>query len=263
MAGEADRDLYHARPDLYDLMHEDQVEDVHFIRDYAATLVAGSRVLELGCGTGRLLLPLLEAGAAVTGLDREPVMLRAAADRLAAYGDRAKLIEGDMTRFDVAGDPFDLAIIGLNTFMHLLTIRRQLACLECIHRHLRPGGNLLLDLASPHAALRDTQQGVVLHRFSRALPASPDLLVTLWSSTVFSTAKQLAHTSLLFDEINGETGTLRRTVSDIVLRLIYRYELEHLLARTGFTTKVLYGDYESSPYEDESERLICIASALA
>jgi hypothetical protein len=67
----------------------------------------------------------------------------------------------------------------------------------------------------------------------------------------------------MFDEVTGETGTLRRTVSDIVLRLTYRYELEHLLARTGFTTRVLYGDYESSPYEDESERLICVAAALA
>ena len=190
-------------------------------------------------------------------------MLKAAADRLATYGDRVQLIEGDMTRFEAPGDPFDLAIVGLNTFMHLLTIRQQLACLECVHRHLRPGGSLLIDLASPHAALRDTQQGVVLHRFSRALAASPNILVTLWSATVFSTAKQLAHTSLMFDEVDGETGTLRRIVSDIVLRLTYRYELEHLLARTGFTTRVLYGDYESSPYEDESERLICLAAALA
>jgi ubiquinone/menaquinone biosynthesis C-methylase UbiE len=206
---------------------------------------------------------LLDAGASVTGLDREPAMLNIAADRLATYGDRVQLIEGDMTRFDAPGDPFDLAIVGLNTFMHLLTIRQQLACLECVHRHLRSGGSLLIDLASPHAAIRDTQQGVVLHRFSRALAASPDVLVTLWSATVFSTAKQLAHTSLMFDEVTGETGTLRRTVSDIVLRLTYRYELEHLLARTGFTTRVLYGDYESSPYEDESERLICVAAALA
>jgi SAM-dependent methyltransferase len=263
MAGEPNRDLYRVRPDLYDLMHEDQVDDVRFIRDYAATLVTGARVLELGCGTGRLLLPLLEAGASVTGVDREPVMLRTAAERLAPYGDRVHLIEGDMTRFEATGDPFDLAIIGLNTFMHLLTIRRQLACLDCVHQHLRPGGSLVIDLASPHAALRDTQQGVVLHRFSRALTANPDVLVTLWSSTVFSTAKQLAHTSLLFDEVHGETGTFRRTISDIVLRLTYRYELEHLLARTGFTTRVLYGDYESSPYEDESERLICVAAALA
>ncbi len=263
MAGKPNSDLYNLRPDLYDLMHEDHVDDVRFVRDYAATLVGDARVLELGCGTGRLLLPLLEAGASVTGLDREPVMLRTAADRLAKYGDRVRLIEGEMTRFEAPGDPFDLAIVGLNTFMHLLTIRNQLACLECVHRHLRPGGNLLIDLASPHAALRDTQHGVVLHRFSRALPASPDVLVTLWSATVFSTAQQLAHTSLLFDEVTGETGTLRRTVSDIVLRLTYRYELEHLLARTGFTVRSLYGDYESSPYDDESERLICLAAALA
>ncbi|MGH2391285.1 MAG: class I SAM-dependent methyltransferase [Chloroflexota bacterium] len=263
MAGKPNRDLYQTRPDLYDLMHEDQVDDARFVRDYAATLIDGARVIELGCGTGRLLLPLLESGASVTGMDREPAMLKTAADRLGAYGDRLTLVEGDMTRFEAPGGPFDVAIVGLNTFMHLLTIRSQLACLMCIHQHLRPGGSLMLDLASPHAALRDTQQGVVLHRFSRPLADNQAVLVTLWSATVFSTAKQLAHTTLLFDEVDGESGAFRRTLSDIVLRLTYRYELEHLLGRAGFTTHALYGDYESSPYEDESERLICIAAALA
>lgn len=263
MAGQPPHDLYQTRPDLYDLMHLDQIEDVRFLRDYAATLIDGARVLELGCGTGRLLVPMLESGASVTGVDREPVMLKAAADRLAGYGDRLTLVEGDMTRFEAPGGPFDLAIVGLNTFMHLLTPRNQMACLECIHRHLRPGGSLMLDLASPYAAMRDTQQGVVLHRFSRPLPSNLDVMVTLWSATVFSSAKQLAHTTLLFDEVYGESGAFRRTVTDIVLRLTYRYELDHLLARTGFTARSLYGDYESSPYEDESERLICIAAALA
>ena len=257
------QDIYQARPDLYDLMHEDQVEDARFVRDSIAVLPAGARVLELGCGTGRLMLPILEAGATAVGLDREPAMLEVARERLAGYGDRARLVAGDMCRFDLEGDPFDLALIGLNTFMHLLSIRNQMACLQAIHRHLRPGGTLLLDLASPNTVIRDTQQGVAQHRFTKASAADPEVLITLWSATVFSPARQLAHTTLLFDEVDNRAGSFRRIVSDIVLRLTYRYELEHLLARTGFTARALYGDYESAPYEDESERLICSATALA
>jgi len=168
-----------------------------------------------------------------------------------------------MTRFEAPGEPFDLALIGLNTFMHLLTIRNQMSCLECIHRHLRPGGALIIDLANPHAVLRDTQQGVAQHRFTKPGPGEPNTVVTLWSATMFSVAKQLAHTTLLFDEVDNHGGGFHRTVADIVLRLTYRFELEHLLSRTGFTVRTLYGDYASSPYEDDSERLICACTALA
>lgn len=255
-------DLYRARPDLYDLMHEDQLEDIRFVRDCAASLPPGARVLELGCGTGRLLQPLLETGASVVGIDAEPAMLKVASERLATHGEKLELLQGDMSRFEVAGNPFDLVLIGLNTFMHLLTMRNQLACLEAIHRHTRPGGTLLLDLANPHTVLRDTPQGTVQHRFSRPASRGSERLITLWSATVFTTSKQLAHTTLLFDEVENESCTFRRTAADIVLRLTYRYELEHLLARTGFTPRALYGDYESSAYDDESERLICLGTAL-
>jgi hypothetical protein len=59
------------------------------------------------------------------------------------------------------------------------------------------------------------------------------------------------------------TGIVRRSISEVLLRLTYRFELELLLARTGFAVKYVYGDYESAPYDDDSERLICVGSALA
>ncbi|HEY8286889.1 MAG TPA: class I SAM-dependent methyltransferase [Chloroflexota bacterium] len=263
MSGDPAGDFYRARPDLYDLMHEDQVEDIEFVRHSVAMLPDGARVLELGCGTGRLLRPILEDGAVAVGLDREPAMLRVAASKLGMFGERLGLLEGEMTRFEAPGEPFDLALIGLNTFMHLLTMRNQMSCLECIHRHLRPGGTLLIDLANPHSVLRDTQQGMTQHRFTKLGSRDADTLTTLWSATMFNLTKQLAHTTLLFDEVDNRTGLFHRTSADIVLRLTYRYELEHLLARTGFTTRALYGDYESSPYEDDSERLICSCAAFA
>jgi hypothetical protein len=59
------------------------------------------------------------------------------------------------------------------------------------------------------------------------------------------------------------TGQLRRSASNVYLRLIYRYELELLLHRSGFSVRSLYGDYESSPFDDDSERLICVGIALS
>jgi hypothetical protein len=121
----------------------------------------------------------------------------------------------------------------------------------------------MLDLANPHAAVRDTPQGVVQHRFTKAAGTGAGTPVTLWSSTVLAPATQLTLTTLFFDETDAETGLLRRTVAEVTLRLTYRFELELLLARTGFSVKHLYGDYESAPYDDDSKRLLCLAWARA
>jgi SAM-dependent methyltransferase len=189
-------------------------------------------------------------------------MLAVANSRLGLYAGRVSLVEGDMREFDLKQE-FDLVVVGLNTFMHMLTVNDQLAVLESAHRHLRAAGLLLLDLASPHAVVRDTPLGVLQHRLTRQLPVVPPMVLTLWSVTEFSLATQLTHTTLFFDEAPSDGGPLHRSIADVSLRLIYRYELEHLLHRAGFSVKSLYGDYESGPYEDDSERLICIASALA
>ncbi len=255
-------DLYASRPDLYDVMHADFVDDTRFVHELCSLLDHAPRVLELGCGTGRLLLPLLDAGASVVGLDREPAMLAVAASRLELYGNRMSLVEGDMRRFDLA-QRFDMVVIGLNTFMHMLNINDQLATLTCAHKHLRPAGLLLLDLANPHSVVHDTPQGAIQHRLTHELPIAPATTVTLWSVTEISPSAQLTHTMLFFDEMRGDSGTLQRSIAGVTLRLIYRYELEHLLHRAGFSVKNLFGDYDSNPYDDDSERLICVATALA
>jgi SAM-dependent methyltransferase len=253
-------DLYSSRPDLYDLMHADQQSDTRFLEDLAAGLGDRVSILELGCGTGRLLLPLLRGGGRVVGLDRNTTMLDVARRRVATYGERAQLVQGDMRRFRLP-DRFDLVVVGLNTFMHLLTGREQLDCLESIKTHTRAGGTLLLDLANPHAVLRDTPVGVLQHRLTKMGEAGA-ATVTLWSSLAVALAPQLTHTTLFFDETDA-LGVVRRTTAEVTLRLTYQFELEMLLARTGFAIKHLYGDYEQAPYDDDTERLLCLATALA
>jgi SAM-dependent methyltransferase len=255
-------DLYSTRPDLYDLMHTDYVEDMRFLQELAGLLGDEPDVLELGSGTGRLLVPLLDAGSKVVGLDTGGQMLNIARERLALYSDRVTLVEGDMRKFELHRK-FDLVVIGLNTFMHLMTTSDQLSALEAVHKHLRPAGLVLIDVVNPHTVLRDTPLTVVQHRFTKPVPLNPDLRVTLWSTTDVSTSDQLTHTTLFFDEVSVRTGNVRRSVMDVYLRLTYRYELEHLLTRTGFSVRSLYGDYGSGPYEDDSDRLICVGVALA
>ncbi len=109
-------------------------------------------VLELGCGNGRVLLPLARAGIQVTGMDLSRPMLGVLAERLArddeAVRRRATLSYGDMCDFDL-GDRFALIIIAFRSFQMLLTPEDEQRCLDCCQRHLDAGGRLVIDIFDP------------------------------------------------------------------------------------------------------------------
>jgi SAM-dependent methyltransferase len=124
--------------------------DVAFFVDAARE--SGSPVLELGCGTGRVLIPIARAGIDIVGLDSSPSMLAICRGHLEqeppAVRARIELVQGDMRSFDL-GRTFGLVTIPFRPFQHLVTVEDQLACLGSIRRHLRPGGALILDLFNP------------------------------------------------------------------------------------------------------------------
>src|SRR5713101_9078630 len=124
-----------------------RTQDIAFYRSAAREF--GDPVLELGCGTGRVTMALAEDGYRVTGLDLSERMLeRAAQKRAALYTEereRVHLVQGDMARFDL-GETFRLVIIPFRPFHHLLEVPEQMNCLECVKKHLAPGGRLILDV---------------------------------------------------------------------------------------------------------------------
>jgi len=133
---------YDEHPFIADLYEQDPLHrgrpDVGFFVEEART--SGSPVLDIGCGTGRVLIPTARAGLEVVGLDLSPRMLAVCRERLLGEPDevrtRAHVIEADMRRFDL-GQRFRLAMIPFRSFQYLLTIEDQLTCLAEIRRHLR------------------------------------------------------------------------------------------------------------------------------
>ena len=252
----------------YDLENADFTEDLDFWLGLAAEREHGDPVLELGCGTGRVLLHLARRGHAVTGLDNAPEMLARLEAKLAAArnmrGDvqhggvqlnAPTVIRADMKDFSLSGQ-FKLAIMPYNTFMHLLTLEDQIAALTCIRRHLQPGAALALDMPNPGEAYAAQEQGLTLERTFM----DGERTVQQFSSVSVDRAMQLAHITWLYDSV-GPDGAVQRAIVPLMLRYTFPGEMRLLLEKCGFALAHLYGDYQRSPFADGSARMIVVATA--
>jgi len=110
-------------------------QDVAFYVEEAKA--ARGTLLEVGCGTGRILLPIARAGIPITGIDGSKQMLERCRAKL--QGERVELVQHDMRDFDL-GAKFDLIIAPFRVIQHLATLDDQLRFLETVVRHLAPGG---------------------------------------------------------------------------------------------------------------------------
>ena len=234
--------LAHHYDALYGVMR-DPSGDAAFYRQLAQE--AGGPVLELGCGTGRVLLPIAALGIPCVGVDASPAML--AVLRGKNPPPNLELVQASMETFDVGARRFALVTCPFRAFQHLLTVDAQLAALANVRRHLAPGGAFAFDVFDPKlawiAAPADTERldatfmidGVETRRFA---------------STRVDLATQVMEVTFRFEPAQTDGNTIVR------LRWFYRYEIEHLLARAGFTDLTIYGGYDRRPWKPEGETVI-------
>lgn len=250
-------DPYELIAELYDLEHADFEADIELLLNFAE--VVGDPILELGCGSGRLLVPLAEAGFQVVGLDSSRPMLhraeRAIAD--ASVGDRVTLYEGDMRQADQApGGPFGLVIFSLNSLMHLTTPQDQRAALEAARSALDPRGQLIIDTMNPSAdQVRHLLDGPHMEGSWQLADGS---VVDKWSHRKASADPQVIDTLLWYDRTRAD-GSLTRTRSAFPLRYVHPSELALMLELSGFIEPMFYGSYDLDPFDPESERLLVTA----
>jgi SAM-dependent methyltransferase len=252
-------DPYAELPELYDLEHTGFTEDIDLYLRLAE--VVGDPILELGCGTGRVLGPLAAAGNRVTGIDRSKPMLNRARWALQAESNtnsqRLTLVEGSMTEADRApGGPFGLVIFSLNGLMHLSVMAEQRAALASARRALDPRGMLVLDLLNPTPELLTTLDGRVRHEGSWR--KSDGTMIDRFSVRTQDSAEQRIDTELWYDLVDT-AGHMRRVRSGFPMRYLAASELALMLELAGFVEWKIYGSYDLDPYDDASDRLIVTA----
>ncbi len=220
---------------------------------------AGGSVLELGCGTGRILIPTARAGVEIAGVDRSAGMLARARRNIAAepaeVRGRATLHEGDICAFDL-GERFSLVTIPFRPIGHVLEIERQLALFANARRHLTSDGRVIFDffhpdpavLAAPQAERLDLEREEDGRRIRRFSSARPRL------------ATQVMEVAFRW-EVEGPSGEVAEQRVEFPMRWYHRFELEHLLARCGLRVIELYGDFQRRPFTDDAGEMVFVSEA--
>jgi SAM-dependent methyltransferase len=224
-------------------------DDVHFFVEEAKA--SGGPVLEVACGTGRVLVPVARAGVPVVGLDLSTGMLDVCRGRLeresADVRERVALHEGDMRDFDL-GRRFNLVMVPFRGFQHLLTTGDQRAALQAMRRHVAEGGRLILDLFNPSIPFLGDER---FHTTPIEEPEAemPDgrrfcRTIRVIGRELF---EQLHHVEITH-RVAWPDGRETTQSERFRLRYLFRFEAEHLLEREGFAVEAIYGDYERHPY---------------
>ena len=251
---------YDAWADVYDSVYSYVRDDIPFYVEEA--LAADGPVLELGCGTGRVTIPIATAGVDITGVDSSPAMLDVARRKAAVLpqGQRPQLVEGDMQALDL-GRKFSLVIIPFRGFLALMTVEDQISALSSISSLLAPGGRLVFDVFVPDLDM-PVQEGDTSYHLRDVVDPETGRRLVLWHQSAYDNHAQVIDARIIVEELD-ETGTVeRRYYRDFQLRYAYRWELHHLLTASGYTVDDLYGDFERTPFDEDSTDMVWVATRL-
>jgi SAM-dependent methyltransferase len=174
-------------------------------------------------------------------------------------------VEADMRSFAL-DKTFDLVMIPSHSFQNLNTADDQAACIECIWRHLKPGGLLLVHLDHMNAEnmrwlgeISGDKKGVFGEdgQFKHPKTGLPIKTSIAWS---YEPASQTATEQTIWEEIGVDGKSIRRwEIGAIQLHCVFRFEMEHLLKRAGFEIEHVYGDFNRQELQDDSPHMIWLA----
>jgi SAM-dependent methyltransferase len=250
--------------ELYDHEYRRRRDDVRFYRSLADRVLgpkargARGELLELGCGTGRLLLPIARDGHRVTGVDRSPEMLARLRERLArvpeAVRARVKLSRADF-RTLALGRRFPLVICPFNAFMHLHARSDVERFLAGVRRHLSRNGQLVFDVMNPDLRWlsRDPNKRWARTRFRHPRTGEPMIYTTnlIWDGPL-----QTAFMNIYYAPPGVPPGSKKERRVQLTHRYFFPLELEALLHYNGFRITRHDGDFDGQPLATDSEQQV-------
>ena len=233
--------------DLYDAYVTTDLDIPFFLSEVRE---AAGPVLELMAGTGRVSVPLVEAGTRLTCVDLSGPMLARLRAKLATRGLSATVVQSDVRTLALPERNFALALLPFQSFAELPTPDDQRGALAAIAAHLAPGGRFICTLHNP-AVRQRAIDGQLRLLGTFPLPGQGQTLL-LWSVQQRAPDSAVVRAAQLY-ELYGADGRLEeKRWLDVQFRLVERAEFQSLAEATGFRVLALHGDYERAPVGEES-----------
>lgn len=239
---------------IHNLTGVDYQEDVIKFHDELAMDYGHHGILDLGCGTGLTLIPLIQAGYRVTGIDISAEMLNVLHSKLRALPEnvrrKATTLCANMSNFDL-GERYSLAIIPQSGFLHLLTEQDQEQALNCIHRHLTEDGILSFNTFDPNYTW--------IAKNLKGSNPKPELRATyrnkrgnqeqVWNIIEYDPRQQLMEGVWIFKELDDSGNIIQQRERPVRMRWSFAPEIRHLLKLCGFEVIELYSSYKKAARE--------------
>ncbi len=239
-------------PELYDLLLDHLDFDLSYWTRIARE--SGGPVLDVGCGTGRVLVRLLEQGIDADGLDNATAMLDRARTRAAAIGAKPRLALGDMRGFEMPRR-YALVICAFNAFAHCDTTEEQLKALRAMRAHLAPGGSVALHMSWPRPSYWSEPDGEPVLELETTHPVSGHRL-QMWDTRFKDPIAQRQHSKMEIRELDAEGHVVATHRSETTQRWVYRWELELLFRVAGFARWEIAGGFAGETLSLESPQMV-------
>ena len=248
---------YDSWAEIYDSVFSYVVDDIPFYVEEATR--SGGTVLELGCGTGRVSIPIARAGIDIVGIDASSAMLARAREKSREAGiPNLKLLWADMRDFNLSSE-FNLVIIPFRGLLSLLSVDDEIRTLTNIKRHLAPGGKLIFDIFVPDLNMM-VQEGDVPYHFRDVTDTETGRHLVVWNQANYDAFSQVMSIRTTIEQLDDSGRVSSKMYRDFALRYIFRWEMHHLLGLCGYDVRAMYGNFERGEFREDSTEMVWVAS---
>ena len=234
--------------DVYDLYVSSDL-DIGFYLEEAAK-ARGGRVLELMCGTGRVSIPLLEAGVDLTCVDASAEVLARMEERLRGRKLKARIVQTDVRRLDLGEkEQFELVLVPFHSFSELASPRDRELTLRAVSSCLREGGRLICPLHNPAIRAGSTDGAL---RFNGSFPTADGGLLVVSGFETLDQSSGVVDRLQFYEFYDASNELLAKRALPMRFALIDRSEFTEAAQEAGLIPVALYGDYGRGEYLEES-----------
>lgn len=241
--------------EIYDLAYSWYDADIDFYVQQAKQ--SGGPVLEIACGTGRILLPTLEAGVDIDGVELRESMLSRLREKASAMGLKPTLYQADMRDFTTPRK-YALITIPFRSFQHVMTTDDQVKTLRCVREHLEPDGRLVFNVFFPNYQRLLAEDGAIAleKEFTHPKTDLPVQYVSrAWRDRVNQTMR--VESEIVESDERGYIGTTHTFGYD--MRWVFKPEMELLLHTAGFSRFEVIGGFDGTSLDNDEMEMIWTA----